>query len=157
MNKNVTPKGDNIKENELYEKINEYEEYYLIKENNAFKFIVGKTDKYIIIRCKNYEIKLNNNDLTILTKSLLNTINDAYEYIINIFDDKKVVIKDIINNKTISILLRIYILNKEKDIEFILTYNKSNKDLIINELNNNYNNLKNNINNLKEEINKLKN
>ena len=38
----------------------------------------------------------------------------------------------------------------------ILVYNKENKYLIINELNNKYNNLKTEINNLKDEINILK-
>ena len=41
--------------------------------------------------------------------------------------------------KTITLLLNIYNYNKLKDIEIILLYNKTNKDLIINELNNTFN------------------
>ena len=59
-------------------------------------------------------------------------------------------------NKTITLLLNIYNYNKPKEIEIILLYNKTNKDLIINELNNSYNNLKKDINYLKNEINQLK-
>ena len=58
--------------------------------------------------------------------------------------------------KTITLLLNIYNYNKLKDIEIILLSNKTNKDLIINELNNSFNNLKKDINYLKKEINQLK-
>ena len=151
-----TPKGIYVNGNIIFENLIEYEEYYLIKENNAYKFIIGKEENELIIKCKNYEIKLNNNDLRILTKALLNSIDDSYKFIINIFEDNKVKIKDIIINKTIKLLLKIYIYNKEKEIEMILIYNKENKDLIINELNNKNNNLKKEINILKNEVNFLK-
>ena len=147
-----TPKGHALNKNEIIEDFIEYEEYYIIKENNAFKFIIGKINREIIIKCKNYEIKFNNDDLSILTKSIFNNIDDSYKFIIYLFEENKVKIKDISTNKAITILLKVYIYNKEKDIEMILVYNKENKYLIINELNNKYNNLKTEINNLKDEI-----
>ena len=156
MNALITPSENNLNQNNLFETLYEYEDYYLVKDKNAYKVIIGKLRNEIVIRCKNYEIKLNNKDLTILTKSVLNTIEEAYQFIINIFEQNKVIIKDININKTINLLLKIYIFNIEKDIEIILVYNKQNKDLIINELNNNYNLLKNDINNLKNEIEILK-
>ena len=143
-------------EENKFENLLDYEEYYLIKEKAGYKFIIGKRSKNIIIKCKNYELILNNNDLSILSKSIIKTIDDAYLFIINIFEENKVKIKDININKTISLLLNINIYNKPKDIEIILLYNKANKDLIINELNNNYNNLKNDINNLNNKINILR-
>ena len=153
-----TPNYENyINEKEIFENILENEEFYIIKEHNAYKFIISKKQSEIIIKCKNYDIKFNNNDLSILTKSILNTIDDAYDYIINIFQENKVVIKEIINKKTIKLLMKIYILNKQKEIEIILLYNSWNKDLIINELNNKYSNLKEEIDNLKFEIYSLKN
>ena len=153
-----TPNYENyINEKEIFENILENEECYIIKEHNAYKFIISKKQSEIIIKCKNYDIKFNNNDLSILTKSILNTIDDAYDYIINIFQENKVVIKEIINKKTIKLLMKIYILNKQKEIEIILLYNSWNKDLIINELNNKYSNLKEEIDNLKFEIYSLKN
>ena len=153
-----TPNYENyINEKEIFENILENEECYIIKEHNAYKFIISKKQSEIIIKCKNYDIKFNNNDLSILTKSILNTIDDAYDYIINIFQENKVVIKEIINKKTIKLLMKIYILNKQKEIEIILLYNSRNKDLIINELNNKYSNLKEEIDNLKFEIYSLKN
>jgi len=135
----------------------EYEEYYLIKGNSAYKFIIGKKETEIIIKCKNYELILNNNDLSTLTKTNLNTIDDSYLFIINIFEENNAIIKNIISGKNISLILKIYILNKQKDIEMILTHNKRNKDLLINELNNNWNEMKKDINNLNNEIFVLKN
>ena len=118
-----TPIGINDKKTG---QIIEHEEYYLMKENNIYKFIIGKEENELIIKCKNYEIKLNNNDLSILSKSILNSVDDSYEFIINIFEENKVKIKNITINKTIQLLLKIYIYNKEKDIEMILVYNKEN-------------------------------
>ena len=152
----ITPNISNLNEDNIFENIFDYEEYYLINEKVAYKFIIGKRPNDIIIKCKNYEYILNNNDLSILTKSNLKTIDDAYLFIIKIFEENKVIIEDIIIHKKIILLLNIYIYNKPRDIEMILLYNKKNKDLIINEINNNYNKLKKDINYLNNEINILK-
>ena len=154
----------NLNENKKFENIINYEEYYLIKEKAGYKFIIGKRHNDIIIKCKNYELTFNNKDLSILIKSYLKTIDEAFLFIINIFEENKVIIKNIVMNKTITLILNIYINNKPKDIQIILIYNKpNNNNLIINECNNNYNKLEiyikylnNEINILKKEINKLK-
>ena len=151
MNSEITKNYLNA--DNIFKNIFDYEEYYLIKEKVGYKFIIGKRSNDIIIKCKNYELTLNNNDLSALTKSIINTIDNAFLFIINIFEENKVIIKDIIINKTITILINIYIDNKPKDIEIILLYNKSNKDLIIND---NFNKLKEDINYLNNEINILK-
>ena len=117
--------------------------------------MVKKTE--IIIKCKNYELILNNNELSALTKTILNTINDSYLFIINTFEENNVSIKSIISGKRITLILKIYILNKQRDIEMILSHNKRNKDLFINELNNNCNEMKKYIENLNNEIIFLKN
>ena len=152
MNSSLTPNGSTLNT----DKILEYEEYYLIKGNNGYKFIIAKTEKEIIIRSKNYEIKVNNNDLSILTQAILYSIDDAYLYIINLFEQNKVNLKEIKINKSMTIMINIYIYNKLKEIEIILLYNKLNKDFNINELNNDFNKYKNEINCLNLEINKLK-
>ena len=131
----------------------EYEEYFLIKENNVFKFIIEKEYNNIIIKCQNYEKRININDLSILNKSLFKNIDDAYEYINNLFENNKVNIKDIHINK--SIKLTIFIDNK-KNTEIVLVYNKKNKNNIINELKNKYKDINNEINYLKNELNILK-
>ena len=73
----------------------EFDEFYLIKENNVHKFIIETNQDELIVKHKNYSINMNKNDLSILTKCMFNTINDAYEYIINIFEQNKVTIKEI--------------------------------------------------------------
>ena len=136
MDSKITRNKSNLNKDNKYENLLDYEEYYLIKEKVKYIFIIGKHSNDIIIKCKKYELILNNNDLSLLTNSIFNTINDSFLFIINIFKENKVIIKDIIINKTITLLLNIYINNKTKDIEMILLYNKKNKYLIINELNN---------------------
>ena len=98
----ITPNKCNLNENNNFENLFDYEEYYLIKEKAVYKFIIGKRPNYITIKCKNYELTLNNNDLSILTKTIINTVDDAFLFITNIFEENKVIIKD---KKIIKILL----------------------------------------------------
>ena len=152
MTSKITLNKNNLNEGNKFQNILDCEEYYLIKEKVGYKFIISKRSNDIIIKCKNYEYILNNNDFSILTKPILKTIDDAFLFITNLFEENKVIIKDININKTITLLLNLYIDNKQKDIEITLLYNNTNKDLIIN----NYNKLKKEINYLNNEINKLK-
>ena len=153
MISNITPSGNNIKG--ILKNFKECEEYYILSENNVYKFIIGKLDNNLIIKYKIYEITFNNKDLEILTKTLLNTIDDAYQFIINLFEYNKVIIKNIKINKSIIILLKINIYNIEKDVEITLNYNKENNYLNSNILNDEYNKLNKEINNIKDEIKKL--
>ena len=120
-----------------------FEEFFLIKDNNAYRIIIGILNEEVIIKCRYYEMKINNNNLSILKKSTIKTINDAYQYIITIFENNSANIKDIINNKSIKLVIN----NTEKDIELTLVYNNNRDDL-----KNNYNNINDEIRCLKEEI-----
>ena len=100
------------------------------------KYIFLKLKDEIIIKCKDHQITLNINDLSILTKLIFNNIDDIYQFIINIFEQNKVKIKDKILYKSIKLILKIYIENMEKENEIILYYNKENKYLNNNEFNN---------------------
>ena len=113
MDTHKTLKGNNLNEDIL-----KYDEFYLIKENNAYKIIIEELNNEILIKYKNYEIKLNNNDLSILSKSIINTIDEAYQYTINLFEYNKVIIKEIIINKSIKLYLKIYINNIEKILKY---------------------------------------
>ena len=133
-------------EYKIYDKLIEFEEYYLIKDNNAYKITVEKRRNEIIFKCKNYETKLYNNDLSLIIKSKrFNSIDEAYDYIINIFDENKAKIKYILIKKEIKLILQLCIYNKEKNIEIILLY-KKNANCIINEINQSFNKIFNNIN-----------
>ena len=85
-----------------------------MKDNIIYKFKIEQIDNEIKIKYKNYSIKINITDLSILTKSIFNIIDDAYEFIVDIFDDNKVIIKKVIKNKTITISLKfIFLINKK--------------------------------------------
>jgi len=71
MISNMTPIAKSSKKSILIESIKEPEEFYIIKDYNAYKFIKGELDNNIIIKCKKYKIIFNNNDLSILTKSII--------------------------------------------------------------------------------------
>ena len=155
----INPKDNFENDNQTFMNDN-IEEYFLIKEKSVYKFNIIKGINEIIIKYKNYIIQFNNNDLSILTNSLFNTIDDAYEFIINIFEQNKVYIKDININKDIKLIFKIYIDKIEKDIEIILLYNKLKEKKVNNNSNNDIKDeiikLKNEIKILKKEINELK-
>ena len=157
----ITPRNNYKIDTELLENINEYEEYFLLKENNAFKIIVEKiNDNNISIKCKRYAAQINLQEFSILTKTSFNNIDEVYEYIINIFENNNVNIKEININQEMKLLLTTFTGKREKKIQLALAYNKGNKNLIINELQNftkEVNNIKNEMILLEKEINNLKN
>ena len=131
-------------------------EYYLIKDNIVYKIIIGKTENEVFIQSKNYIISFNHNDFSILIKKRLNSINEAYIFILNIFEKNEVRIKNISLNESMIIIIK----NENgKEFELLLKYNNENNNIINNEIKE----LKKEINKLKEknniltnEINKLK-
>ena len=116
-------KNNSINKNKSYQ--NFFKEYCLIKENKKYKIVISKNEEKIIIKMQNYEKKMNNNELSLLLKTKLNTINDAYFFIINKFDEDRVTIKEILEKNSLKLLFKISIDdNKENQIEIILIYNK---------------------------------
>lgn len=153
-----------------FENVDEEEEIIIKKEyrikylSNIVKIIIAKVKYNIIIRSSYYELKYNINDLFILTKIKFNSIDEAYEFIVNIFNQNKYYIKEISSDKII-LIIRTYDENKgkEKDIELYLTENFDNKNYLIKELFNKYNKIENEIDIIKndniitkEENNKIK-
>ena len=139
-------------------------EYKIKHQSNIVKILIEKTKYNIIIRSSYYVLKYNINDLSILTKIKFNSIDEAYEFIDNIFNQNKYYIKKILNDKII-LIIRTYdaIKGKEKDIELFLTENFNNKNNLIKELFNKYKKIENDIDIIKndnkitkEENNKLK-
>ena len=102
------------------------DEYYLIKENNVYKFRIESNENELIIKHKYYSINMNKNNLLFLTKKMFITIDEAYEYISNIFEQNKVIIKEIKFRTSIILLLKVFIDGIEKIIEIILIYKKEN-------------------------------
>ena len=153
---NININKNKCKFEEIYNNLIELQEYFLQINNIIYKFCIYQRKNDIIVKCKNYEIRFNCNDLSLLTKSIFNSISDAYEFIINLFEDNNVKIKNVKRNREIILLCKIFIYNKEKDIELFLKYDKSKSDYIIKQINDNYYKLKEEIDNLNGEANSLK-
>jgi len=129
------------KNSQILENIIDYQEYYLLNDNIINKIIIGKNKKEIFIKCKNYMISFNQIEFSTLIKAQVNSLDEAFIYIMNIFEDNKVKITKIIKNEQIKLIVEL----NNKNIDLILKYNNENYDPIINE-----------IQKLKNEINKLK-
>ena len=138
-----------LNEKKISERFIEYQKYYLIIENSVYKIIIGKRKSEILIKSKKYEIALTCNDFYLLIKKDFKTIDELYDFILNLFEENRVIIKKIKINESMKLILRININTEERIIELLLNLeayenNDANKMEIIN------NNSKN-----KEEILKL--
>ena len=143
----------NLNDNQINQNIIiDFQEYFLLRNDFIYKFVIYKRMNDIIIKCKNYEINFVINDLTILTKSVFKNLDDAYIFVLNLFEENQVLIKNIKKNKEIILSVIIYIHNKKENVNITLNYEKNNKDFIIDELNC----LKEEITILKKELNELK-
>ena len=160
MNINLKRYSSSINDFKDFGSFYDYNEYYLLKNNNIYKFVIYINNNEIIIATNNYNIIIDLISLSKLFRLKFNTIFKAYEFLINKFDDNEIFIHDIINKDNLKLSI------SKDNIIIILNYNKQKKDYIINivnklekeikELNNQVNTLfiENNI--LKNEINCLK-
>ena len=120
-----------------------YNDFYLIKNNIIYNIHIEKTKNSIIIKSNNYIGIYDLNNLSNLLKIRFYSIDTAYDYIINLFEENKVMIKSkIINKKIILIFNSDYV----KNIELILLYNEDCNNIIVSEINK----LKKDINDLKK-------
>ena len=124
MSFNINFSENNLKENESFDNSNKYEEYYLLKENNVYKFIINILNNDIIINCRKYELKINKKDLINLIKISFKTLVSGYKYIINMFENNRIAIKDIKINKYISLIIKNEFQNIEKESILFLNYGK---------------------------------
>jgi len=142
------------------EKQLESKEFTLNKDNNKYHIKIGKTTDKIIISSLNYEGKFNLDDLIKISKlfAICKSVDEVYEFLINLFSRNKVIIKEIINNKVLKLYLTIYNNIKcfEEKVEIILINNKNNKFSIINEVYLKFNTLQKNFNIIQEDNKKIK-
>ena len=134
----------------------DYKEYFILKDNNVYKIYIIKNWNNITIEIKNYQKVFNLNELTKYSKVQLKSIDKAYSYFNNLFDDNKIKIKnEIFRNK---IILEM-IIDANIKIELDLIYNEKHQNIIlkkINELENKINILNEENHNLNNEIKELK-
>ena len=148
---------DEKEKEEKKEVILETKEYKLTSDDKTYNFSINRTDEVILIKCSNYESRLNINDLTKLTKVFMDDLNYAFKFMTDIFDSDRVMIKEIIKNEMIKLKIIIFdYRGKENLIEIELLFNKKNKDFIIYELSNKCDSLESEISKLKDEIRSMK-
>ena len=121
-NMNVINNGtENNSNNDIL--IKEKEEFQLIKNNIKYTFLILKLEAKIIIKNKNYFVKLDKYNIYKLFGVQFDSIENIFKYIINAFNEDKIIIKDIILNKEIILSLKNI---KEKEIKLIYDYNPNN-------------------------------
>ena len=156
ININNFPNLSNEKNYNIYN----FREFKLYNNNIPYNIKIIINNDKLIFRLLNYELQLNKEEISALINMKFNTINDAFQFIIKHFIQGNIKIKEIYVNKIIKLNV---ILNDEKfNIkELNLVHNNINKDFIINELcneyNNKYNTLVKEISELKERLNIINN
>ena len=125
--------------NDLDEIIVSKNEYKVKHLSDYITITIENANDNIIIRSNYYELKLNIENLAILTKTIYKSIDEVYEFINNIFIQNKFKIKEI-NSQMISIIIIIYdnIKGNEKEIELLLKENFDDKNYLIKDLFNKY-------------------
>ena len=124
---------------------------YKAKYNYSFiPLIIERTNFAVIIRSSYYQLQLSCQDLSQLTGIIFNSLQEVFSLITNSFDNNNYYIKEISNSK-LNIIIKIYVDSRkmQKDIELILAENFEDKNSLIKELFNKYNNVENGIKQLK--------
>ena len=92
-------------ENKMYEDtILEINEYNIQKDTIPITFFISKTKNYVIIRSISYELKLTQNDFSLLFKQIFRTIDEIYLLLKKIFEQKCILIQEI-TNKTMKLVI----------------------------------------------------
>ena len=142
------------------EKQIESKEFTLNKDGIKYRIKIGKTKDKIFLTYLNYEIKSNLDDLIKTSKlfSICKSIDEVYEFILNLFSRNKVIIKEISTNKLLKLNFSIYnnIKCVEEKIEITMNYNKNSKYHIINEIYHKCNTLQQNLTTVQEDNKKMK-
>ena len=134
-------------------KLLNYDEFYLSDKNNIiYKIILFQKENEIIIKSKKYLLSFNYIDIQSQINHQFNNNQEIYNYILNLFNDNKIFIKDILIAKEMQLAY-----NDKEKIIFVLKYNKENKDINYMELINKNLSLENEISTLKKENDLLKN
>ena len=130
-------------------------EFKLMKDNINYNIILTKTNDSIIVECSSYIKIFKFGKLSNLIKHNLNSLEDEFNFLYNLFINKNIEIKDILKDTCIILILKLDKNNNNNNNQQIniciyLIKDKLNKDYIINELYNK--NIK-----LEKEIKQLKN
>ena len=104
-------------------------EYKAVYGSNFYNIIIEKTNNNIIIRLNYFEIKLNIQSLSLLTNTIFNSNDKAFEFIVNIFNQNNYYIKNILFNKiALRIITYDMIQGNKKEIDIELCENFEDKN-----------------------------
>ena len=98
----MTPNANNMEE------ILMRKEYKAIYLSQIYNIIIEKTNYNINIRSTYYQLKLNKEQMSSLTNTIFNSIDETFDFIINIFNQNKYYIKGTTSNSLI-LIIQIYI------------------------------------------------
>ena len=107
--------------------------YHVINDHYGFQILLIKRKFDILIQIANYEIYLNEKELSELTSLNINSINEAFIFIIYTFENKNYTIKNIIPKKSIILLMTESIFNEEKHVEITMNYIENNNENVMND------------------------
>ena len=145
-------------DNKLYEDtILEINEYIISKGNIPLTFFLSKMKNYVIIRSIYYELKLNPNDFSTITKQLFRSVDEIYQFLKKIFEQKNIQIPEI-TNKMMKLIISFHGFGQggPKKIEIYLPCQKEINSYVINDLFSKYIGLEEENIKIKEENLKLK-
>ena len=148
----------------LEEEILNKKEYKTRFNSDLITIMIGKTKSDIIIRSSYYELKIEQENLSILTKIKFTSLDESYEFMENIFNENQFkIIEKTPNVIKLKIAINEDIKDMVKEIELCLVENFENKNILIKDLFDKYINIEKKINKvesnnkiLKEENKKLK-
>ena len=99
----------------------DFKEYKIDYNKSSFDILIGLIKEGVIIKSLTYNTKISQNDLSKLTNVIYNSTEELYEFIKNIFEQKKAIIKEVTKEKMILIIIIYDALKmKEKEIEINL-------------------------------------
>ena len=90
--KNITLTKDNIDEIK-------YQEFFLFKENNIYKISIEKNKTKMTISSGNYHNEYNLEEISSLFANKFFSLDKAYNYLIDLFEENKVKINSLDNIK----------------------------------------------------------
>ena len=120
--------NNNINNSNYEDSILENREFQFIKNKVKYNLLIIKKKNCIIIKCKNYLVTLNNDEVCNLIELQYDSIDNSFKYLINLFNENKIIIKENIINQIIKLIL---ILKDNKEKEIVLIYNNEPINLIL--------------------------
>ena len=108
-----------------------FKQYKIYYNKTPFDILIGLTKEDVLIKSFNYDKKINKNEFSKLTNVIYNSVEELYEFIKNIFEQNKVIIKEV-TKEMMKLIIIIYdaLKMKEKEIEINLLSQLINKDYI---------------------------